>query len=112
MTDVIITRSRVLAAAGAVLATGASGLIRTAHAQAIMATPTVRGGANNYLPGAPIVDRLGPKSRVRKKGEGRETLWRKTPPPLPFPGSFVPFGIRAQHTAPAWLVHLRPFCRF
>jgi hypothetical protein len=59
MADVITTRRTVLAAAGAVLATGVSGLIRPAHAQAIIATPSMRGGSNNYLPGAPIVERIG-----------------------------------------------------
>ena len=89
MTDVIITRRRVLAAAGAVLATGVSGLIRPAHAQAIMATPTMRGGSNNYMPGAPIVGRIGGggfwmSGSVRRAGDGaplagqRIQIWAHT----------------------------------
>ncbi len=41
------------------LATGAAGLLTPLHAGGLAATPSMRGGANNYLPGAPIVDRIG-----------------------------------------------------
>ncbi len=44
---------------GAALLTGASGLVTPARAQGLTPTPTMRGGANNYLPGAPIVQRIG-----------------------------------------------------
>ena len=37
----------------------ATGLVRPASAQGLAPTPTMRGGANNYRPGAPIVDRIG-----------------------------------------------------
>ncbi len=50
------TRRTLLAAAGAVVATG---LLLPARAQGLAATPSMRGGANNYRPGAPIVDRIG-----------------------------------------------------
>lgn len=36
-----------------------SGRVTPARAQNIVATPTMRGGANNYRPGAPIVERIG-----------------------------------------------------
>ena len=49
---------RFLMTAGAV-ALAAPALIRPAVAQAMAPTPTMRGGANNYRPGAPIVDRIG-----------------------------------------------------
>jgi hypothetical protein len=89
MADAITPRCTVLAAAGAVLATGVSGLIRPAHAQAIIATPSMRGGANNYLPGAPIVDRIGGggfwmSGSVRRVGDGaplagqRIQIWAHT----------------------------------
>ncbi|APX13695.1 twin-arginine translocation pathway signal [Tateyamaria omphalii] len=45
-----------------VLATGSAALLTTAipaRAQGVAPTPTMRGGANNYRPGAPIVDRIG-----------------------------------------------------
>lgn len=44
------------------LATGSAALLTStipARAQGIAPTPTMRGGANNYRPGAPIVDRIG-----------------------------------------------------
>ncbi|MEM8653569.1 MAG: twin-arginine translocation pathway signal [Pseudomonadota bacterium] len=44
------------------LTTGSAALLTTAlpaRAQGIAPTPTMRGGANNYRPGAPIVDRIG-----------------------------------------------------
>ncbi len=73
MTDFIITRRTLLTAAGTVVATGMSGL--PARAQGLAATPTMRGGANNYRPGAPIVDRIGSggfwmMGTVRRAGDG------------------------------------------
>ena len=59
MTDFVATRRAVLATAGALLTTGFSGLAGRVHAQNLAATPSMRGGANNYLPGAPIVERIG-----------------------------------------------------
>ncbi|WP_299210721.1 twin-arginine translocation pathway signal [uncultured Tateyamaria sp.] len=46
------------------LATGTAALLTTsltipARAAGLAPTPTMRGGANNYRPGAPIVDRIG-----------------------------------------------------
>jgi hypothetical protein len=63
------------ATAGAVLMTGPSGLIMPARAQGLAATPTMRGGANNYLPGAPVVRRIGGggfwmTGTVRRAGDG------------------------------------------
>lgn len=45
--------------AGAALVGGVGGVVRPAHAQNLPATATMRGGANNYLPGAPVVERIG-----------------------------------------------------
>ena len=73
------------------LATGA-GLLATAgpaFAQSVAATPTMRGGANNYRPGAPIVERIGGggfmmEGRVRRAGDGaplegrRIQMWAHT----------------------------------
>ena len=47
------------ATAGVALATRAFGLLAPVQAQGLAATPTMRGGANNYLPGATIVPRIG-----------------------------------------------------
>lgn len=87
------TRRRFLlagsATAGAILATGASGLMVPARAQSLAPTPTMRGGANNYRPGAPIVDRIGGggfwmTGTVRRAGDGaplpgiRIQIWAHT----------------------------------
>lgn len=75
--------------AGAVVTTGASGLLMPARAQGVSPTPTMRGGANNYLPGAPVVDRIGGggfwmKGTVRRAGDGaplegvRIQIWAHT----------------------------------
>ena len=82
-------RRRVLAAATAVLATGVSGLIVPARAQGIAPTRTMRGGANNYRPGAPLVERIGAggfwmTGTVRRAGDGaplpgqRIQIWAHT----------------------------------
>lgn len=60
---------------GAALLTGASGLLAPVRAQGLTPTPTMRGGANNYLPGAPIVRRIGGggfwmTGTVRNAGDG------------------------------------------
>ncbi len=67
----------------------ATGLIRPAAAQGIAPTPTMRGGSNNYRPGAPIVDRIGGggfwmTGTVRRAGDGaplpgqRIQIWAHT----------------------------------
>ena len=45
--------------AGAALTTGVFGLLAPLRAQGLAPTPTMRGGDNNYRPGAPIVNRIG-----------------------------------------------------
>ena len=55
----LFTRRSVLVSGASVLSTGVIGLSVSARAQGVAATSTMRGGANNYLPGAPIVDRIG-----------------------------------------------------
>jgi protocatechuate 3,4-dioxygenase beta subunit len=64
------------AAGGALLLPDYTGLLTPAHAQALAPTPTMRGGANNYIPGAPIVERIGKggflmSGTVRKAGDGQ-----------------------------------------
>lgn len=77
------------AAAGAALTTGASGLLSPLRAQGLAATPTMRGGANNYRPGAPVVARIGGggfwlTGTVRRAGDGaplprlRIQMWAHT----------------------------------
>lgn len=89
MKDGITSRRTLLAATGALATAGLSGLITPAFAQEYAATPTMRGGANNYLPGAPIVDRIGGggfwmTGTVRRAGDGvplsgqRIQIWAHT----------------------------------
>ena len=77
------------AATGAVLVNGAPALIGRARAQDLAPTPTMRGGSNNYLPGAPIVERIGGggflmSGTVRRAGDGaplpgrRIQIWAHT----------------------------------
>lgn len=81
-----LTRRTLLAATGATLATG---LIAPARAQGLEPTPTMRGGSNNYRPGAPIVERIGAggflmTGTVRRAGDGvplagqRIQIWAHT----------------------------------
>ncbi len=77
------------ATAGAVLTTGASGLLVPARAEGLAPTPTMRGGANNYRPGAPLMERIGGggfwmSGTVRRAGDGaplqgiRIQIWAHT----------------------------------
>lgn len=59
MTDVMSTRRTFLATAGAVVTTIAAVPFIPARAQNFAPTPSMRGGSNNYLPGAAIVDKIG-----------------------------------------------------
>lgn len=97
MTDAAFTRRTLIAASGATLATGlcaglvpgVSGLVRPARASGLAPTPTMRGGSNNYLPGAPIVEKIGGggfwmTGTVRRAGDGaplagqRIQIWAHT----------------------------------
>lgn len=68
--------------AGAALTGSLGGLIRPALAQKVAPTPTMRGGANNYRPGAPIVERIGGggflmTGTVRRAGDGAPLAGRR-----------------------------------
>ena len=93
MTSSSQTRRNLLAgsavAVGATLLTGTAGLIVPAQAKGLAPTPTMRGGANNYRPGAPIMDRIGGggftmSGTVRRAGDGaplegiRIQIWAHT----------------------------------
>lgn len=75
--------------AGASLLGAAPGLIGPVVAQNVAPTPSMRGGANNYIPGAPIVSRIGAggfwmNGTVRRAGDGaplsgiRIQIWAHT----------------------------------
>lgn len=60
MPAIRLTRRSLIAGGSAVVAAGVSGnLVAHAQAKGLAATPSMRGGSNNYRPGAPIVDRIG-----------------------------------------------------
>lgn len=77
------------ATAGAALLTAAAGVLAPLRAQGLAPTPTMRGGANNYRPGAAIVERIGGggflmTGTVRRAGDGaplpsmRIQIWAHT----------------------------------
>lgn len=89
MANVLLARRGLLAAGGAMIALGASGLRLPAAAQGLAPTPSMRGGSNNYRPGAPIVQRIGGggfwmSGTVRRAGDGvplpgqRIQIWAHT----------------------------------
>lgn len=82
-------RRSLLAAGGTILAAGHMGLVVPAAAAGLAPTPTMRGGANNYIKGAPIVQRIGKggfvmSGTVRRAGDGaalpgqRIQIWAHT----------------------------------
>ena len=82
-------RRTLLAIGGALVASGASGLILPAGAAGLAPTASMRGGANNYQPGAPVVERIGGggfwmSGTVRRAGDGaplegkRIQIWAHT----------------------------------
>lgn len=85
MTSSILTRRRLVMASAAFT----TALISTARATSVAATPSMRGGANNYRPGAPIVEKIGGggfwmSGTVRRAGDGaplagqRIQIWAHT----------------------------------
>lgn len=93
MTIIRNTRRGILfgaaATGAAALAAGASGLLVPAQAKGFAPTPTMRGGANNYRPGAPLMERIGGggfqmTGTVRRAGDGlplegiRIQIWAHT----------------------------------
>ena len=89
MTTILLNRRSLLAGAGYVMATGGSTLVAPVHAAGLEPTLSMAGGSNNYLPGAPIVDRIGKggfwmTGTVRRAGDGaplagqRIQIWAHT----------------------------------
>ena len=88
MTNVLLDR-RTLLAAGVTLASGLLVPNIAARAQGLAPTPSMRGGSNNYLPNAPLVDKIGGggflmTGTVRRAGDGaplagqRIQIWAHT----------------------------------
>lgn len=89
MTDHPISRRSLLTLGAAAAITGGSGLLIPAQARGLAPTRSMRGGANNYLAGAPIVERIGGggfwmTGTVRRAGDGaplagqRIQIWAHT----------------------------------
>ncbi|MES0807959.1 twin-arginine translocation pathway signal [Roseibium sp. SCPC15] len=89
MTTDLITRRTLIAAGGAFAVAGVTGFIVPAQAKGLTPTRSMRGGSNNYRPGAPIVDRIGGggfwmSGTVRRAGDGaplagqRIQIWAHT----------------------------------
>ncbi|KIC43531.1 twin-arginine translocation pathway signal [Ruegeria sp. ANG-R] len=89
MTRLQMTRRSFISTGVGTIATGISGLIVPARAAGLEPTPSMRGGSNNYRPGAPIVDRIGGggfwmTGTVRRAGDGaplpgqRIQIWAHT----------------------------------
>lgn len=89
MTNGLLTRRSLVTAGGLVVAVAASGLRIPASAEGLAPTSSMWGGANNYRPGAPIVDRIGGggfwmSGTVRRAGDGaplssqRIQIWAHT----------------------------------
>jgi hypothetical protein len=87
MTSPILHRRALIATGGAALASAA--LVVPARAKGLEPTLTMRGGSNNYRPGAPIVERIGGggfwmTGTVRRAGDGaplpgqRIQIWAHT----------------------------------
>lgn len=85
----LITRRTVLSTVGATAVVGTGGLLTPAQAQTVAPTKSMRGGSNNYRPGAPIVERIGGggfwmTGTVRRAGDGaplvdqRIQIWAHT----------------------------------
>ena len=85
MTSAYLTRRTFLASAAATL----PALVLPAHADTLAPTKSMRGGANNYLPDAPIVEKIGGggfwmTGTVRRGGDGaplagqRIQIWAHT----------------------------------
>lgn len=89
MTNAQLTRRTLVATGSTVLAGSVCGLVLPASAQGLAPTPSMRGGSNNYLQGAPIVERIGGggfwmTGTVRRAGDGaplagqRIQIWAHT----------------------------------
>ncbi|MEP4377599.1 MAG: twin-arginine translocation pathway signal [Alphaproteobacteria bacterium] len=89
MTTDGLTRRTILVAGVAAVVTGTPGLLVPARAQGLAPTRSMRGGSNNYQPGAPVVEKIGGggfwmSGTVRRAGDGapvpgqRIQIWAHT----------------------------------
>ncbi len=59
MTEILHSRRSLIASGTAAIIGAATGLVTPSSAAGLAPTKSMRGGANNYHPGAPIVERIG-----------------------------------------------------
>lgn len=91
MTSSLYSRRKAITRVGSAVFVAVSGLSMPdqTHAQSLTPTRSMRGGANNYRPGAPIVERIGGggfwmSGTVRRAGDGaplagtRIQIWAHT----------------------------------
>lgn len=89
MSNIGFERRTLLAGSAAFAVAGFAGLTSSARAAGLAATPSMSGGANNYIPGAKIVERIGGggfwmSGTVRRVGDGaplpgrRIQIWAHT----------------------------------
>jgi protocatechuate 3,4-dioxygenase beta subunit len=89
MTTTLMNRRLLIATGAGAIATGMSGLLVSASARGLAPKPSMRGGSNNYRPGAPIVEKIGGggfwmTGTVRRAGDGaplprqRIQIWAHT----------------------------------
>jgi hypothetical protein len=89
MSAILFTRRSLIIAGGIATAAGISSQLVPARAKGLAPTRSMRGGANNYRPGAPIVKRIGGggfwmSGTVRRAGDGaplagqRIQIWAHT----------------------------------
>lgn len=89
MTRAFQDRRMFIAGSGALLAAGMAGWSTPVRAQELAPTKSMRGGANNYIPDAPVVERIGGggfwmSGTVRRAGDGaplagqRIQIWAHT----------------------------------
>lgn len=89
MNNKLETRRKFLTMTTSLLATSSLGVLGSASANSFPATRTMRGGANNYLPNAPIVEKIGGggfwmTGTVKRAGDGmplagqRIQIWAHT----------------------------------
>jgi len=89
MRSIHVPRRTILTAGSVALVSASSGLLGPAKAASLAPTTSMRGGANNYRPGAPIVEKIGGggfwmTGTVRRAGDGaplegqRIQIWAHT----------------------------------
>lgn len=89
MSHTLMDRRTLIATGTAAVLATANALVSPARAQSLAPTKSMRGGSNNYRPGAPVVDRIGGggflmSGAVRRAGDGaplegiRIQIWAHT----------------------------------